>query len=128
MKQILVTLFLVMVLLLGGCATYQYSKNVKLISFEDDVSKGKSVGPIRGEDCVWHILGYSLGGTPTLDKAFASARTQSKSGIASSFSTSSNTMDDKVIRYINNVSTDYDGFDAVVVGKKCLVVKGLGYR
>lgn len=128
MKHTKLFLFLALLLVGGGCASYQYSKNVKMISFEDDVTKGKSVGPIRGEDCTWHILGYPLGGMPTLDRAFASARTQTKSGIGSSFSGSTNTMDSNVLRYINNVSTEYDGFEAVVVGKQCLVVKGLGYK
>ena len=112
----------------SGCATYQYAKNVKMVSFEDDVTKGKSVGPIRGEDCVWHILGYRLGGNPTLDRAFASARSQTTSGIGSAFSSKTEALSDKSIRYINNVSSEYDGFDAVVVGKQCLIVKGLGYR
>jgi hypothetical protein len=113
----------------SGCATYQYAKDVRLVSFEDNVGKGKSVGPIQGEDCVWSVLGYKLGGIPTLDKAFASARNQTSSGITDSFSHGDQVAsNDKAIRYINNVSTSYDGFNAVVVGKQCLIVKGTGYR
>jgi hypothetical protein len=103
---------------LSGCATYQYSKNVKMVSFDEDVSKGKSVGPIEGQDCIWSVLGYKLGGVPTLDRAFANAR-NGGSEVASS---------EKAIRYIDNVSTARDGFNAGVVGKQCLVVKGTGYR
>jgi hypothetical protein len=111
---------------LSGCSTYQYAKNVKLVSFDDDVTKGKSVGPIRGEDCIWTILGYRLGGHPTLDKAFANARNQADSSLFGGSTQSASS--DKAIRYINNVSTENDGFNAVVVAKECLVVKGTGYR
>ena len=113
----------------SGCATYQYAKNVHMVSFEDNVAKGKAVGPIQGEDCVWEVLGYKLGGLPTLDKAFASARNQTASTITDSFTHGNQVASsDKAIRYINNVSTSYDGFNAVVVGKQCLIVKGTGYR
>jgi hypothetical protein len=114
------------VLGLSGCSTYQYSKNVKMVSFDDEVTRGKSVGPIRGEDCIWSVLGYKLGGVPTLDKAFANARNQTDSSIIGSSTQSVSS--DKAIRYINNVSTDHDGWNAVLVGKECLVVKGTGYR
>ena len=117
------------ILCFSGCATYQYAKNVRLVSFEDNVAKGKSVGPIQGEDCIWSVLGYKLGGIPTLDKAFASARNQTGGGITETFSHGDQiAANEKAIRYINNVSTTYDGFNAVVVGKQCLIVKGTGYR
>jgi hypothetical protein len=100
-----------------------------MVSFDDDVTRGKSVGPIRGEDCVWSILGYKLGGPPTLDRAFASARNQTTSGIGDSFGRGSAVASNEAaIRYINHVSTEHDGFNAMVVGKECLVVKGTGYR
>jgi hypothetical protein len=127
MKRSLAWAACIGVFALSGCSTYQYAKNVKLVSFDDDVTRGKSVGPIRGEDCIWSILGYKLGGVPTLDRAFANARNQTDSGIMGSTSTQSASAD-KAIRYINNVSTANDGWDAVVVGKQCLVVKGTGYR
>lgn len=114
-------------LLCGGCTTYQTAQNVKLISFDDDVSSGKSLGPVEGEDCIWSILGYRLGGNPTLDRAFASARAQSKSQITDVVSSSSK-VGDAAVRYMNNVSTSYDGFNAVVVGKQCLIVKGTGFK
>ncbi len=110
----------------SGCTTYQYAKNVKLVSFDDDVTKGKSVGPIRGEDCIWIILGYKMGGSPTLDRAFANARNQSDSSVTGSSTQSAGS--DKAIRYINNVATVHDGWNAGVVGKECLTVKGTGYR
>ena len=43
---------------------------MKQVSFSDDVKKGQAVGNIRGEDCTWTVLGYKLGGDPTLDRAF----------------------------------------------------------
>jgi hypothetical protein len=116
-------------ILASGCATAKYSKNLKMVSFDDDVSRGKSAGPIQGEDCVWSLLGYRLGGSPTLDRAFASARNQSSSGFTQAFSgNAGTTTSDRAIRYINHATTENDGFDAVLVAKQCLIVKGTGYR
>ena len=99
-------------LALSACQTYQYAQNVKMVSFEEDTTKGKGVGPIRGEDCVWMVLGYWLGGLPTLDKAFTSARQQAGS-----------------VRYLTNVASTTDGFNAGgIVGKSCIIVKGSGFK
>jgi hypothetical protein len=114
-------------LALSGCATYNYANNVKLVSFDDNIQKGTSVGPIRGEDCTWRILGYQLGGLPTVDRAFINARNQAGSLESAGFKSSTD-KHENAIRYVNNVSTENDGFDAVVVGKTCIVVKGVGYR
>lgn len=110
---------LLMVLLaagaLAGCQTVTMAKNVKLISYEDDVQAGKGVGPIRGEDCLWIVLGYPTGPNPTLDKALQAAR-------------SSNNAKGE-LRYLNNVKTEWDGFNAAnIVAKTCLVIKATGYR
>lgn len=114
-------------LIMSGCATYQHAHNVKLMSFDDNLEKGTSVGPIRGEDCTWRFLGYQLGGLPTLDRAFINARNQAGALESAGFSkTESNKASG--LRYVQNVSTENDGFDAVIVGKTCLVVKGTGYR
>ncbi len=95
----------------GGCTTYQYAKNVKMVAFEDDVTTGRAVGPVRGEDCQGNILGIPLGERPSLDRAFAKAR-----------------KDNGQLRYMNNVSTEKTGFEAVVYGQRCIAVKGTGYR
>lgn len=112
-------------LLMGACAHYKVADSIKMVSFEDDVHKGRSLGPVRGEDCVWSIGGYKLGGNPTLDRAMANARSQSGGGVVDSFK--SNSAKAGAVRYMNSVSTENDGFNAVIVGKECLVVKGLGY-
>jgi hypothetical protein len=113
-------------LFLGGCASYQYAQQVKLVSFDDNIEKGQSVGPIRGEDCTWTILGMQMGGLPTLDKAFINARNQAGSMESAGFK--SNEKHENTLRYVNNVSTENDGFNALLFGKQCLVVKGGGYR
>ena len=114
---------------LAGCATYNYAEKVKMVSFSDDVSKGKSVGPIRGEDCTGRVLGYQLGGAPTLDRAFINAMNQAGGVEAAGFgSVTGNSGRGQRIRYVNNVSTKPEGFDAVVVGKQCIVVSGVGYQ
>jgi hypothetical protein len=114
--------------LTAACTSYPIAQDIKMVSFDDNVAKGQSVGPIRGEDCVWSVMGYEIGGKPTLDKAMASARTQTGSGITDTFKSSKNSMNTNVIRYMDNVSTDRDGFNAVFVGKQCLIVKGTGYK
>ena len=109
------TLLLSAAALLAGCQTLRLAKNVKLIGFEDDVQAGKGVGPLRGEDCQWIVFGYPLSGEVKLDRAFQAARS------------ASNAKGD--VRYINNVKTEWDGFNAAnIVAKNCLVVKAVGYR
>jgi hypothetical protein len=100
---------------LVGCQTLTIAKNVKLLAFEDDVQTGKGAGPIRGEDCLWVVLGYPTGPNPTLDKALQSARSANNAK--------------RDLRYLNNVKTEWDGFNAAgFVAKQCLVVKATGYR
>jgi hypothetical protein len=38
------------ILLLSGCASCKYLVDTKLIAFDDDIAKGKAIGPIRVED------------------------------------------------------------------------------
>jgi hypothetical protein len=106
----LLTLGVFACLATGGCTTYQYAKGVKLVSFDDDITVGHSVGPVRAEDCQEIVLGYPLGERPTLDKAFAKARGGND------------------LRYIDNVSTENTGFNAGVYRKRCIAVKGTGYK
>jgi hypothetical protein len=82
-----------------------------MVSFDDNVAHGHSVGPVRGEDCQSFVLGYAIGEPPTLDKAFADARKENGQ-----------------LRYLNNVSTDASGFNALVYRQRCMVVKGTGYK
>jgi hypothetical protein len=96
--------------LVSGCSTYQYAKNVKLVSFENDVTEGKSVGPVRGEICQGFVMGRPIGEGATLDRAMAQARAKNK------------------LRYINNVATETSGFDAVFYARRCLSVRGTGYE
>jgi len=111
-----------------GCQTYQYASNVRLISFDDDLTVGKSAGPVEGKDCVWRVLGRWLGSAPTLDSAFQRAATQKSSNIMSDTIGDTGSANGNAIRYMNDVRTEWDGFDAWVIGQRCLVVKGKGYR
>jgi len=109
MQRVCITT-LVLFGLLPGCTQYQYAKNVKMMSYEDNVTVGKSVGPIRGESCQTRVMGYPTSEPATLDKAMSVAREQHK------------------VRYMNNVSSETTGFDAVFYAKTCLAVKGTGYE
>ena len=101
---------LVALSVLPDCTKYQYAKNVKMISYEDNVAVGKAVGPVRGEICQARIMGYPVGDAPTLDRAMAAARSENG------------------IRYVNNISSETTGFDTGFYGKMCLSVKGTGYE
>ncbi len=114
-----------MLLTTSACTRYQYAREVKMLSFDENVEKGTSVGPVRGADCTWTVMGYQLGGRPQLDKAMAGARTQSGESVADALGEGEKK---DALRYINNASSGWEGFDAVVVGKQCLVVKGAGYK
>jgi hypothetical protein len=109
-----------------GCASYKYANNVKMVSFSDDITKGKSVGNVRGEDCTWKVLNQPLGGAPTIDKAFINTKKQASSLQSAGFSSTSNQAD--ALRYLNNVHTEREGFDAYIFAKDCLVVTGVGYK
>lgn len=111
----------------NGCASYQYAQNMKLVSFDENAKKGQSVGNIRGEDCTWNVLGYQMGGLPTVDRAFINAKNQAGGLEAAGFDSSGKNRG-SAVRYVNNVSTENDGFNAVIFGKQCIVVKGVGYR
>src|SRR5688572_30734017 len=93
-------------LLSTGCATYPYAKNLKMVSFDGSVVAGKAVGPVRGEACQASVMGYPIGAPATLDNAMAAARAKNE------------------IRYMNNVSTQEEGFSAYFYAKQCLIVKG----
>lgn len=111
----------------SGCATYNHAEQVKMVSFTDDLKKGVSVGNVRGEDCTWSVLGYKMGGPPTLDKAFLNSRNQVASGGLLSDTVGKQNRGES-LRYVNNVHTANEGFDAYVVGKQCIVVSGLGFK
>lgn len=111
----------------AGCATYNYAQNVKTIAFTDELEKGHSVGSVHGEDCTWQILGYQLGGLPTVDKAFQHAQ-HGTDGASLTGSLSGSQKEIQSLRYINNVSTKNGGFNAGLFGKTCIIVTGVGYK
>jgi hypothetical protein len=119
--------FLMLSFFAVSCASYNYAENVKTVSFSDDVSKGKPVGPISGEDCTWAVFGQKLGGEPTIDKAFTNTKNQA-GALDSAGLSMSKTENKEGIRYVNNVNTSRSGFNAYLISKECLVVKGMGYR
>lgn len=114
--------------LLSGCSTYQFAKDVKMMSFEETPKQGTRVGEIRGADCVWSVMGYKMGGEPTLDKAFTNARSQKATGITEAVAGPGKTDSANDIAYLEQISTSRDGFNAGIVGKDCLVVKGVAYK
>jgi hypothetical protein len=95
---------------LPACTTYEYAKDVKMVSFDHDVSPGKGVGPVRGESCQEMILGFPTGDPPTLDQAMADARAQHQ------------------VRYINDVATEHTDLEVVLYARRCIIVKGAGYQ
>jgi hypothetical protein len=120
--------FTLAILTLGGCQTYKYADKVKMIAFSDDLSKGQSIGNVRGEDCQSIFLGYPTGPAPKLDRAMEHLQNQTLGkdiGLSVDEKSKNNTL---ALRYINDVTTSWDGFDAGIMAKRCLIVKGRGYK
>lgn len=118
---------LLLALLLSSCASYKYAHKVKMISFSDNLKKGKSVGPVRGQDCTWHILGYYMGELPTVDVAFINAKNQAGKSESSGMGVDRGERGQR-LRYLNNVEAENTGFNTGLFGKKCITVTGNGYR
>jgi len=112
---------------LGGCQTTQQAREIKLLGFEENASKGKGGGPLEGSDCVFHVFGYWLGGHPTLAKAVMNARKGRNSGLTDAVGGDEGNGDGGV-RYLNNMSVSHDGFDAIIFGKNCIKISAVGYK
>ncbi len=122
-------LMLLLPLVFGvGCANYQYASKVKMVSFDGNLEAGQNAGQITGKDCTWKVMGYDLGGKPTVDKAFMNARDQADELQSAGFGDLGKKNSNQRLRYVTNVSTKTEGFNAYVVGKNCLVVTGVGHK
>lgn len=110
-----------------GCQTAQQAREIKMVGFEEDASKGKGGAPIEGSDCVYQVLGYWLSGQPTLSKAMMNAR-KGRSGSISDSVGGEEGSGSGDIRYLNNVSVSNDGFNAVVFGKTCIKITATGFK
>jgi hypothetical protein len=93
-----------------ACTTYEYAKDVKMVGFDHDISAGRGVGPVQGESCQGFVLGIPTDEPPTLDKAIADVREK------------------HALRYLNDVATGFDGFDAIVYARRCITVRGAGFQ
>ncbi len=111
---------------LGGCGhVHTDVKELKTVSFSDDISKGKSNGQIEADDCVFKLFGYALGEWPDVSRAIANARTMKKSNLTDVVASSNES--GTALRYVNNVTVKPTGFDAYIIGKHCLKVTAVGY-
>lgn len=100
---------------------------IKQIGYQEDTKKGKSVGRIEGDDCAFRILGYWIGGNPSIGKAMANARTGKKTTI-SDVAVGDGGIAEGGVRYINNVRYEHTGWDAYIVAKSCIQVVAKGYK
>lgn len=126
MRRIRTLLALAAMTALAGCQTTQQAKEIKLLGFEENVAKGKSLGPIEGSDCVYSVFGYPLGGAPTLSRAIMNARKGKHAAVSDAVGGQ-----DKLgegARYLNNVSVSHDGFNAFVFAKQCILISATGYK
>lgn len=117
---------LTVVVALTGCQTAQQAKEIRLLGFDEDVSKGKSLGPLEGSDCVFMVLGYWLGEQPTLSRAIMNARKGKKSSISDAAGEDGQLGEGA--RYLNNVSVSNSGFNAGIVGKSCINISATGNK
>ena len=128
MKKINLLFAMTCVMGLSACASYKYADNMKMVGFDENGQKGQAIGNIRGEDCTWSVLGYKMGGSPTVDRAFMNAKNQAGGMEAAGLDHTGKDRGGTPLRYVNNVSTANDGFNALIVGKQCIVVTGVGFR
>lgn len=126
MRGLWVTPLLFVFAFTTSCTSYRWAKEIKMVAFSDDVHKGKSIGEIEGDDCIYMVLGYRLGGRPQVGRAIRNASKQKKSSIGDSMGGGES--GGEGVRYINNLSVKPDGFNAVVFGKDCFAVTGLGFK
>lgn len=94
---------------LVSCATPV--KELKLLSLVPEPKPSKSIGPISADACVSRIFGIQLGRDPTFSDALGNLSRKHE------------------VSYIQNLA--YDGsldFNIFVYGRKCLGVKGVGYK
>ena len=96
--------------LLPACTTYEYAKDVKMVSFDHNVSQGRGVGPVRGESCQEIVFGFPTGDPPTLDQAMADAREQHH------------------VRYLNDLATEHTDLEIILYERRCIVVTGGGFQ
>jgi hypothetical protein len=116
----------------AGCAPemhYKVAKDIAFVSFDENVAKGATVGPMRGGDCTWFVLGHTMGSEPTLDRALLNARQGRGESVNDAVNGGMGTATAGAnLRYMTDVSTDHDGFNAGFFGKRCLIVKATGYK
>lgn len=129
-SKVPIAISLIAITLLAGCATYRYAKNVKLISFSDDISKGGSLGSIEADDCVFSVF-IPLGTAPTFPRAMENLKKQRRSHVGDVLGGERKGAD-KNLRYVTGVSSQVEGFGASgkigSFGKNCVVVTGTGYQ
>lgn len=115
---------------LGPQVHYVTAKDIALISFDENVGQGSSIGSVRGGDCTWSFMGRSFGGAPTLDKALQNARQGRGESVSDALNGGLGTAQPSAVnvRYFTDVMTDRDGFNAGIVAKRCLIVKGMGHQ
>ncbi len=110
---------------LGACASSQTAKQFRMISYEQEPTvQQSSIGTIEGRDCSWSVLGYSLG-EPTVRSAFLNASQQKKEGFIPG---QTGETKGEALKSLKNVSVEEDGFSAWIVGRRCIVVAGEGFR
>lgn len=122
MKQIF---FIPVFAFLASCASSQTAKQFRMISYEQEPTPVQnSIGTIEGRDCSWSVLGYSLG-EPTVRSAFLNASQQKREGFVPG---QSGETKGEALKSLKNVSVEDDGFSAWVIGRRCVVVAGEGFR
>lgn len=114
------------VLGLASCQTTQQAREIKLLGFDENVSKGENAGPIEGSDCTYQLFGYWMNGQPTLQRAVINARGGKNASLADSFGGSNKVGGD--IRYFNNAVVTLDGFNVAGFGKQCIIITATGFK
>jgi hypothetical protein len=111
---------------MAGCASDRLVHEIKLLSFEADVGKGKSMGEVSGEICSIHIFGLWLGTKPDLASSLLQVRNNLMPNVDQT-SGSAASADTNHLRYLNNIALTESGTELFLFGRKCLRLTGLGF-
>jgi hypothetical protein len=106
------------------------ANDIRLIGFDQDISRGKNVGLVEGDDCSYGVLGKASFGSAKLRRAFDNARKGARTNVSDSvtkaFNGSSRGGGGGGVRYMNNVTIDSEYDNYFLFQKYCTVVSGKG--
>ena len=120
------------ILVLSGCSSNKYvdTRSIRTIATTTKIHGLKSAGYVSSKDCSWSLLGYSFGGGPSYGDAFNNAvslkNTTFFKDVSDEFSSKTKLHKFRV-KLLNNIQTSEEGWNAFIIGKKCVKLRAVAY-